>query len=75
MPHVVVPIELRWEIPQEIAAAVAVYPYRLRLVPRGEKGVWVELCVLPEGTVTYRPADSESCCHPCHCPSREATPL
>ncbi len=65
MPELVVPVVIQWELFDQLADAVRQdsHPYRLRIVPRGTHGAWVELLVLPHGTDGWTPVDD--CCHVC----------
>lgn len=53
-----VPVDMRWSLPDDLAAAVRTHPHRLRLVETRNGTVSVQLTVLPQGTVPYRLPDS-----------------
>lgn len=74
MAAIAIPVVLMYELPQELADATRhqQHPYRLRLVPRGTSGVWVEVLILPQGTDGWEPV--EDCCHVC-LEIGEATPV
>ena len=65
MAKIAIPVIILYELPDELAAAIRTrhHSYRLRLVPRGDAAVWVEVLVLPHGTDGWEPVSD--CCHVC----------
>ncbi len=74
MTDIAVPVVIMWPLFDELADAVrkSGHPYRLRVVPHGERGAWVEVMVLPHGTEGWTTV--EDCCHVC-IQMGEAVPL
>jgi hypothetical protein len=64
MSELLVPVALRWAVPDAIAELIEDegHPYRLRLLTMGSVAVCVEMQVLPVGTIPYTPLVRCTCC-------------
>lgn len=52
------PIDLRWQLPDDFAGLIRNHPFKLVAIPKGERGVAIALQIYPVGTVEWTPVEN-----------------